>query len=164
MNQPMKTHIKNLILIPTLIAGLCLLSAGRVRAQAVTHIAAGGYHSLFVRGDGSLWGMGTNGYGQLGLGQALKNTNVPQQITSGVSAVAAGYGHSLFFSGSGVSAMGLNNFGQLGDGTRNNHYVPERIFSVNLSVRLTALSAGAYHSLFGSYTLLGGSLWAMGYN
>src|SRR5438093_930183 len=118
----MKIHIKNPILLPALITGICLLPAGRVTAQAVTHIAAGAYHSLFVRSDGTLWGMGDNEHGQLGLGPASSGTNAPQQITSGVGTVAAGGGHSLFSSGNGIWAMGQNDSGQLGDGTTNTHY------------------------------------------
>ena len=39
----------------------------------------GGTHSLFIKSDGSLWGMGNNAYGQLGTGTYV-NTNRPQQI------------------------------------------------------------------------------------
>lgn len=42
----------------------------------VTNIAAGDGHSLFLKSDGSLWGMGDNQYGQLGLG-AVSHTNSP---------------------------------------------------------------------------------------
>jgi alpha-tubulin suppressor-like RCC1 family protein len=50
----------------------------------VTVVAAGYYHSLFLKRDGSLWGMGYNGYGQLGDG-TTSNTNRPEQIVAGVS-------------------------------------------------------------------------------
>src|SRR5207245_2487927 len=57
--------------------------------------------------------------------------------------------------------------GQLGDGTTNSSYVPEKIFAlnpINASVRLTAIAAGGAHSLFGSYNFSSGSLYAMGGN
>jgi alpha-tubulin suppressor-like RCC1 family protein len=143
------------------------MPASRLTAQTftpVTHIACGGTHSLFTKADGTLWGMGDNSSGQLGLGHALFFTSTPRQISSGVGTIAAGFEHSLFSSDNGIWAMGGNEYGQLGDGTTNNHYFPEKVFSVNLTVRLTALAAGYAHSLFGSYTPLGGSLWTMGGN
>ena len=65
-------------------------------ATNVMAIAGGGFHTLFVKGDGSLWAMGENQYGELGDG-TLNNANRPEMIVSnGVVAVAAGVYHSLF--------------------------------------------------------------------
>ena len=67
-----------------------MLQAVTSGAQPVTQIAAGGYHSLFLKSDGSLWAMGYNNYGQLGDG-TTNNTNHPEQIVaSNVTAIAAG--------------------------------------------------------------------------
>src|SRR6266566_6000645 len=88
---------------------------------AVTSIACGSDHSLFSKADGSLWTMGYNQVGQLGIGFSPIQTNVPQQVlTSGVGTVAAGDFHSLFRMGGSLWAMGDNLEGQLGDGTSNN--------------------------------------------
>jgi hypothetical protein len=46
-----------------------ILSTGAVA------IAAGTYHSLFLKSDGSLWGMGADIYGQLGDGFDHSSTN-----------------------------------------------------------------------------------------
>jgi alpha-tubulin suppressor-like RCC1 family protein len=162
-----KTHFQNPILMPALVAGMCLMPTGRLTAQtftAVTHIAGGGCHSLFTKSDGTLWGMGDNFFGQLGLGPTLQFIETPVPIASGVGMVAAGEVHSLFSTDNGIWAMGANEYGQLGDGTTNNHYFPERVFVAGPTVRLTALAAGGEHSLFGSYTVLRGSLWTMGFN
>ena len=40
----------------------------QIVASNVMAIAAGQYHSLFLKTDGSLWAMGYNGYGELGDG------------------------------------------------------------------------------------------------
>ena len=40
----------------------------QIVASGVTAIAAGSYHSLFLKSDGSLWAMGYNGDGELGDG------------------------------------------------------------------------------------------------
>ena len=105
----------------------CLLCAAMLptitsEAQSVTKIAAGGYHSLFLKSDGSLWVMGDNMFGQLGDG-TYNNTNLPEQIVaSNVTAIAAGEYHSLFLKSDGsLWAMGYNDYGQLGDGTYKQH-------------------------------------------
>jgi len=116
-------------------------------ASNVMAVAAGNYHSLFLKRDGSLWAMGA-GY-----------TNFPEQIVaSNVTALAAGYLHSLFLKSDGsLWAMGINVYGQLGDGTINNTNLPEQVVASNV----TAIAAGYYHSLFIKND---GSLWGMGLN
>lgn len=51
----------------------------KIVASGVTAIAAGESHSLFLKSDGSLWGMGDNQYGALGDG-TLNDTNRAEQI------------------------------------------------------------------------------------
>jgi alpha-tubulin suppressor-like RCC1 family protein len=127
-------------------------------ATTVTNIAAGAFHSLFLKSDGSLWAMGWNYYGQLGDG-TTRNTNRPEQIVSnGVVAIAAGYGHSLFIKSDGsLWGVGWNTYGQLGDGNTINTSRPIQIASNGI----TAIAAGGFHSLF---LKSDGSLWAMGRN
>ena len=129
------------------------------KAQPVIKVAAGDYHSLFLKSDGSLWAMGFNGSGALGDG-SFNNTNLPEQIVAtGVTAISAGAYHSLFLKSDGsLWAMGNNLSGQLGDGTDNNsRALPEQIVASSV----TAIAAGNYHSLF---LKSDGSLWAMGGN
>jgi alpha-tubulin suppressor-like RCC1 family protein len=130
----------------------------------VTAIAAGYYHSLFVSTNGSLWAMGRNDNGELGdstFGDPASNnsTNKPEQIVpSGVTAVAAGRGHSLFLKSDGsLWAMGWNQGGQLGDGSYNTSNTAEQI----LPGGVAAIAAGFGHSLL---LKTNGSLWAVGYN
>jgi alpha-tubulin suppressor-like RCC1 family protein len=131
----------------------------KIVASNVTAIAAGYWHSQFIKSDGSLWVMGDDTYGQLGDGPGSSNTNQPEQIvTSGVMAVDGAYGHSLFVKTNGsLWAMGYNTRGQLGDGANINTNRPEQIVTNGV----TAISAGGYHSLF---IKSDGSLWATGYN
>jgi alpha-tubulin suppressor-like RCC1 family protein len=144
-----------------------MLQAATTGAQPVTNIAAGGYHSLFLKSGGSLWAMGNNSYGELGDG-TYNSTNWPVLIVaSNVTAIAAGGGygggtnwtdHSLFLKSDGsLWTMGDNRLGQLGDGSNNNTNKPERIVATNV----TAIAAGLLHSLF---IKRDGSLWAMGNN
>jgi len=48
--------------------GTCRFSSRpeQIVASGVIAVAAGCYHSLFVKSDGSLWTMGENQFGQLG--------------------------------------------------------------------------------------------------
>lgn len=128
----------------------------------VTAIAAGLDFSLFLKSDGSLWGMGSGYYENLGP-MAISATSTPFQIVaSNVTAIAAGYRHSLFVKSDGsLWAMGTDDYGELGDGTNTFNYYyktntsPEEIVSNNV----TAVAAGAKFSLF---LKSNGSLWGMG--
>jgi alpha-tubulin suppressor-like RCC1 family protein len=124
---------------------------------SVMAISAGGFHSLFLKNDGSLWGMGDNEYGELGNG-TTNNTESPVQVpTGGTTAISAGGFHSLFLKSDGsLWAMGYNGYGELGDGTDNNVDNPEKITN-----GVVAIAAGYDHSLF---LKADGSLWGMGYN
>jgi len=134
-----------------------MLQALTSGAQPVTKIAAGYHDSLFLKGDGSLWGMGLSLQGELGVNSGATLVLYPEQIvSSNVMAIAAGAEHSLFLKSDGsLWAMGGNPAGQLGDGTLNNTNQPEMILASNV----TAIAAGEYFSLFLKND---GSLWAMG--
>lgn len=133
----------------------------QIVASNVTAIAAGYQHSLYLKNDGSLWGMGCNRYGQLGDGNYATNapygTNRPEQIVaSNVTAVAAGYAHTLFLKNDG-SLWGMGDGGPLGTGTYDPTNRPQEI----LCNGVMAIAAGFEHSLF---LKCDGSLWATGYN
>jgi alpha-tubulin suppressor-like RCC1 family protein len=155
---------RNLISIwPLVTVGLWL--AVTSDAQTVTTVAAGYEHSLFLKSDGSLWGMGNDSYGQLG-DSTYNQTNQPELILAGnVTAIAAGQYHSLLLQADGsLWAVGFNYYGQLGDGIFNlasPHYgtnQPQKIVTAN---PVTAIVAGQNHSLFIEND---GSLWTMGWN
>jgi alpha-tubulin suppressor-like RCC1 family protein len=97
-------------------------------------VATGRYHALAVKKNGDLWAWGRNLYGQLGFGDYGSTTSrtVPTRIVtdSGWVAVAAG-GYSNRSMGikedGSLWTWGLNQYGQLGDGTNANRYVPTKI-------------------------------------
>jgi hypothetical protein len=84
-----------------------------------------------------------------------------QAATTGaqpVTNIAVGGSQSFFLkSGGSLWGMGLNDFGQLGDGTTSQTNRPERILGTNV----TAIAAGIHHTLLLKND---GSLWAMGDN
>ena len=115
-------------------------------ASNVVTIAAGGgsAHDLFVKNDGSLWTVGFNFYGQMGDGTFTTASplgkNVPEQIVaSNITAIAAGYAHSLFIRSDGsLWTMGYNYYGQLGDGTYTTIIPP---YGKNIPEQIVALPA-----------------------
>ena len=124
-------------------------------ASNVVAVAAGQYHSLFIKADGTLWAMGYNSFGELGNG-TTSNATRPISIASNVVAVAAGSFHSLFVKVDGTLwAMGFNIYGQLGNGTTGSTSWP-----LNVANNVMAVAAGYNHSLF---TKTDGTLWAMGW-
>jgi alpha-tubulin suppressor-like RCC1 family protein len=114
-------------------------------ASNATAVSAGGFHSMFLKSDGSLWVTGYNAEGQLGDGLTT-DLHTPQPVvSSGVIAISAGYHHSLFLKSDGsLWAMGGNNYGQLGNGTTANSAFPLEI----VTNQMTRISAGGSHSLF----------------
>lgn len=130
--------------------------------DGVAHVAAGSYHSLAVKTDGSLWAWGYNYYGQLGNGTSGSGTNVstPVKIMDGVAQVAAGSSHSLAVKTDGsLWAWGYNYDGQLGNGTSGsgtNVSTPVKIMD-----GVSKIYAGNSHSLA---IKTDGSLWAWGSN
>jgi len=97
------------------------LPAGKTGWQA---ISAGGTHSMATTTDGQLFVWGYDGYGQLGLGDNHPNRYAPTAVPNltNVTAIAAGYDHSLAVSDCQVLAWGMNASGQLGAGFTSSYY------------------------------------------
>ncbi|MCL2503242.1 MAG: cell wall-binding repeat-containing protein [Coriobacteriia bacterium] len=126
-------------------------------------IGTGNFHSLALKNDGSLWAWGWNEYGQLGNGTKGDGTskNVPTRIgvATDWEAISVGFNHSLALKTDGTLwAWGINWYGGLGDGTKEDKSTPTRIGD---ATDWKALSAGDWHSLAIKDD---GSLWAWGTN
>ncbi len=95
--------------------------------------AAGGYHSLALKSDGTVFAWGCNTNGQLGDGTKTdRTTPVQVQGLSNIVAVSPGYLHSLALKSDGtVWAWGWNNYGAIGDGTNIDRLTPVQIPSLS---------------------------------
>ena len=82
-------------------------------------ICCGGYHTIILKNDGTLWGCGQNEYGQLGLGDAKNRTTFTQITTntSDVKSIYCGYRYTIILKNDGTLwGCGHNAYYQLGLG------------------------------------------------
>ena len=133
------------------------ISSG-VGQVATVDVAAGSYHSLVIKEDGSVWATGCNKYGQLGDGSKAERLIYVQVLKSAAKAVVAGNRHSMVLKQDGsVWATGDNLYGQLGDGSTTS--TSKFVQVISDGVKLVA--AGALHSMALKQDE---SLWATGSN
>ena len=95
-------------------------------------LSAGGEHTCSVRSDGTLWCWGRNTWGAVGNGQTGPGPKAPARIgsSSAWSSVAAGGASTCGIRESGaLFCWGLNNQGQVGDGTTKLRKSPVQIGS-----------------------------------
>ncbi len=126
----------------------------------VKAIAAGAYHTVALKNDGTVWAWGWNDCGQLGDGTTTNRT-IPVQVKgiSDVVAIAAGMYHTVALKNDGtVWAWGVNEYGKLGDGTTNNSFTPVQVNGIS---NVKAIAAGAYHTVALKND---GTVWTWGYN
>ena len=109
-------------------------------------VAAGEFHTLALRADGTLWAWGFNQNGQLGDGTQTTRL-MPTKIGAGKWLyVAAGKAHSIGIDDKGALwTWGRNADGQLGDTTRIDRLAPVRAGAL-IDV-YTSAAAGDTHSL-----------------
>ncbi len=131
---------------PTRVLGL-----GRVRRIAVGSGGSCNGHSCAIDVDGRLWCWGENRFGAVGDGSPWPSTLPDSQASptwvvglKDVTQVALGAGHSCAIHGDAqLSCWGLNDHGQLGDGTLSSTRAP---VLVPAAPRATAIAAGMTHS------------------
>ena len=135
--------------------------------QPITKMALGGDHTAFLAG-GNTYVMGSNDFGQLGLGAAPDGACAPPNVTAprrltirrgardlNVTNFVLGYAHSAFFAAGRWYMSGRNNAGQLGLGDNADACAPRPLAVVTFNAfgaplaaeqPLTAVALGDRHS------------------
>lgn len=118
----------------------------------ITQVYSGPGRNYAVTLDGRVFAWGQNRNGQLGNGENT-DINIPQEITDRfgsekVVQIAAGGYHSVALMESGaVYAWGLGSDGQIGNGSNNEHNMPQDITAQFGSEVVKQVAASWYHSL-----------------
>ncbi len=102
--------------------------------EGVTHVAAGNGHTLFLTESSSVWAVGNNSYGQLGLGMRDKITSLPRRLQSLIGAqwvFSCMETHHCWATSSSIQM----------------HVVAESLCGHCAGCKIIAISAGAHHSL-----------------
>ena len=123
-----------------------VLVSGLTGGGGVAAISAGGYNTLAVKVDGTVWAWGQNIYGEIGDGSTTDRWT-PIKVTglAGVVGVASGFFHSLALtSGGTVFGWGQNYYGALGDTTTTDRPIPVLTSGIT---GVAAIAAGQFHSL-----------------
>jgi alpha-tubulin suppressor-like RCC1 family protein len=124
-------------------------------------LSIGGYHTLAIAQDGTLWAWGDNNFKQLGNNSAVAYQTTPVQISNERNwlFVSAGEHHSLAVKKDGTLwSWGRNNYGQLGNSTTTQQNTPMQI---GTDTNWFSVSAGYHHSMA---IKADNTLWAWGRN
>jgi alpha-tubulin suppressor-like RCC1 family protein len=106
-------------------------------SSGVIDVSARNGHACALTTNGAVQCWGSNTYGQLGNGTTT-NPNVPTQVTgltTGVTAIGTGANHSCAVTSAGAAqCWGLNNTGQLGNGTTTKSSTPVQVTGLTTGV------------------------------
>lgn len=129
-------------------------------------VAGSNFEDVYLRRElfsqGGLWGCGTNGNGQLGDGTTLSKSSPVQTVAGGIDwkEVSKGYFNSAGIKTDGTLWLwGRNDYGQLGDNTRNSTISPVMTASAGTNWKQVAM--GVYHT---GAIKTDGTLWLWGFN
>ena len=126
-------------------------TSGVLAGKTITMIASGEYHTCALATDGRVYCWGSNSYGQLGNGATATSQLTPVAVNvAGVLAgktitkIFAGGNHTCAIDSAGkLYCWGLNNSGQLGDGTTTNTSLPIAIGTSGVLAGKTITAGGA---------------------
>ncbi len=149
-------QIARMICFLTLSVSSLIALHGTSAADVSPEIAAGGYHTVALKADGTVWAWGTNGFGELGDG-TFEDRSMPVQVIglSGVTAVAANISYTVALKVDGT----VWTWGTWGTGTIDEQSnVPVQVSGLTA---VTAIAAGWDHTVA---LTSDGTVWAWGRN
>ena len=114
--------------------------------SGVQAIAAGSFHACALVAEGAVKCWGLNFFGQLGDGATVDrwSPTTVGGLDNGIMAITPGEAHTCVLgAGGGIKCWGRNNFGQLGDGTTTDRWMPA---NVNGLSGVQAIAAGGLHT------------------
>lgn len=120
-----------------------------------------GSHIILLNPDGTVWSIGSNNHGQLGIGKSDNEIHEPVMVPglSKVKAVAAGANHSVALLQNGtVWTWGGNDSGQLGIGSRIDNSEPVQVYGLQ---DIIAIASGRTHVVA---LKKDGTVWSWGSN
>ena len=128
-------------------------------------ISAGGYHTIILKEDDTVWATGFNNDGQLGLGNTTSQNEFTQVTVDGegnnfnnIKTIVSGQLHSMILKNDGtIWASGINSNGMLGLGHYDNK---NRFTQVDISGTKT-IESGSAHTIILKND---GSVWTTGAN
>ena len=129
-------------------------TSGALQGKRLTAIGLGSTHACAVDSDGRAYCWGANSYGQLGNGTTT-NTALPTPVSAGAATgerfvdIAAGPAGTCAVAQSGRAyCWGLNDYGQLGNGTKVNSSVPVAVSTATTlaNKRVVGIALAQYHT------------------
>jgi alpha-tubulin suppressor-like RCC1 family protein len=111
-------------------------------------IACGDGYTMLIDLDNNVWGIGSNDFGQLGLGDNV-NRNIPIRLTHmrqplKAKFIACGKSHTIIIDlNNNVLAFGINHYGQLGLGDTQDRNIPTMI----QNLKAQSISCGQEHTI-----------------
>ena len=125
-----------------------------------------GEFCIAVKTDGTLWGWGNNGYGQIGLNSTTTPQLSPVQIGALTDWLLASSGDNGFCvavkTNGSLWSWGINNQGQLGQGDKTNRSSPVQVGALTTWSKVSA--GGAISAGIASAIKTDGTLWFWGNN
>jgi len=121
----------------------------------IQQVSAGGYHTLVLGGDGTVWATGGNDFGEIGDGTTASRKKAVQVpgISNAVQ-VSAGFQHSEIAAADGTLwGWGDNQYGQVGAGGGQPHS-PVKVTGDTTGAANTFVSAGGFHTASVSAVML----------